>query len=103
MRAEAFQVMRRKPVQGYDISFLITNYHCKEMQKQKLIDFIVQFMENTRRFGDSTACVNGVAVGCRPKCEVPIDSCRLVGSNLGTEWVLVRCHWCRVSSDQRLW
>ncbi|WJX51723.1 Actin-related protein 2/3 complex subunit 4 [Trifolium repens] len=28
MRAEAFQVLRRKPVQGYDISFLITNYHC---------------------------------------------------------------------------
>ncbi|KAK6279264.1 hypothetical protein POUND7_019531 [Theobroma cacao] len=45
MRAEAFQVLRRKPVQGYDISFLITNYHCEEMQKQKLIDFIVQFME----------------------------------------------------------
>ncbi|KAH7835683.1 hypothetical protein Vadar_028741 [Vaccinium darrowii] len=46
MRAEAFQVLRRKPVQGYDISFLITNYHCEEMQKQKLIDFIVQFMED---------------------------------------------------------
>ncbi|KVI00302.1 ARP2/3 complex, 20kDa subunit (P20-Arc) [Cynara cardunculus var. scolymus] len=45
MRAEAFQVLRRKPVQGYDISFLITNYHCEEMQKYKLIDFIVQFME----------------------------------------------------------
>ncbi|KAG7013415.1 Actin-related protein 2/3 complex subunit 4 [Cucurbita argyrosperma subsp. argyrosperma] len=40
MRAEAFQVLRRKPVQGYDISFLITNYHCEELQKQKLIDFI---------------------------------------------------------------
>ncbi|KAF2299959.1 hypothetical protein GH714_006415 [Hevea brasiliensis] len=46
MRAEAFQVLRRKPIQGYDISFLITNYHCEEMQKQKLIDFIVQFMED---------------------------------------------------------
>ncbi|KAH6789897.1 binding protein [Perilla frutescens var. frutescens] len=46
MRAEAFQVLRRKPVQGYDISFLITNYHCEDMQKQKLIDFIVQFMED---------------------------------------------------------
>lgn len=31
--------------QGYDLSFLITNYHCEDMQKQKLIDFIVQFME----------------------------------------------------------
>ena len=33
--------------QGYDISFLITNYHCADMQKNKLIDFIVQFMEVT--------------------------------------------------------
>ncbi|KAL6011287.1 Actin-related protein 2/3 complex subunit 4 [Asimina triloba] len=40
MRAEAFQVLRRKPVQGYDISFLITNFHCEEMHKHKLIDFI---------------------------------------------------------------
>ncbi|XP_047948786.1 actin-related protein 2/3 complex subunit 4-like [Salvia hispanica] len=31
---------------GYDISFLITNYHCEDMQKQKLIEFIVQFMED---------------------------------------------------------
>lgn len=46
MRAEAFQVLRRQPVQGYDISFLITNYHCEDMQKNKLIDFIVQFMED---------------------------------------------------------
>ncbi|XP_021862534.1 actin-related protein 2/3 complex subunit 4 isoform X1 [Spinacia oleracea] len=46
MRAEAFQVLRRKPVQGYDISFLISNFHCEEMQKQRLIDFIVQFMED---------------------------------------------------------
>ncbi|CAI0389061.1 unnamed protein product [Linum tenue] len=46
IRAEAFQVLRRKPIQGYDISFLVTNYNCEEMQKQKLIDFIVQFMED---------------------------------------------------------
>ncbi|EPS62361.1 hypothetical protein M569_12430, partial [Genlisea aurea] len=46
MRAEAFQVLRRKPVQGYDISFLITNFHCEEMQKHKLIDFIVELMED---------------------------------------------------------
>jgi actin related protein 2/3 complex subunit 4 len=46
MRAESFQVLRRKPVQGYDISFLITNYHCEEMSKHKLIDFVVTFMED---------------------------------------------------------
>lgn len=32
-------------VQGYDISFLITNFHCEEMFKHKLIDFVVAFME----------------------------------------------------------
>eukprot|EP00271_Cylindrocystis_brebissonii_P019174 TRINITY_DN572_c2_g1_i1.p1 TRINITY_DN572_c2_g1~~TRINITY_DN572_c2_g1_i1.p1 ORF type:complete len:170 (+),score=40.16 TRINITY_DN572_c2_g1_i1:292-801(+) len=46
MRAEAFRVLRRKPVAGFDISFLITNAHCEEMDKGKLIDFIMLFMED---------------------------------------------------------
>ncbi|KAK3239120.1 Actin-related protein 2/3 complex subunit 4 [Cymbomonas tetramitiformis] len=45
-RADAFRVMRRKPVEGYDISFLITNIHTEEMLKHKLVDFICQFMED---------------------------------------------------------
>lgn len=32
-------------VQAYDISFLITNTHTEEMLKHKLVDFIIQFME----------------------------------------------------------
>ncbi|KXT03830.1 hypothetical protein AC578_8926 [Pseudocercospora eumusae] len=44
-RAEAFFILRRKPVPGYDISFLITNFHTEEMLKHKLVDFIIQFME----------------------------------------------------------
>ena len=32
--------------QGYDISFLITNFHTDEMLKHKLVDFIIQFMED---------------------------------------------------------
>ncbi|KAI0021445.1 hypothetical protein F4780DRAFT_790307 [Xylariomycetidae sp. FL0641] len=44
-RAEAFFVLRRKPIKGYDISFLITNFHTEEMLKHKLVDFIIQFME----------------------------------------------------------
>ena len=31
--------------QGYDISFLVTNFHTEEMLKHKLVDFIIQFME----------------------------------------------------------
>ena len=45
-RAEAFVVMRRKAVPGYDISFLVTNIHVETMYKHKLVDFICQFMED---------------------------------------------------------
>ncbi|XP_078488228.1 ar20 protein [Ciona intestinalis] len=45
MRAENFVVLRRKPVEGYDISFLITNIHTEQMLKHKLVDFVIHFME----------------------------------------------------------
>jgi len=45
MRAENFIILRRKPVAGYDISFLITNFHTETMLKHKLVDFIIEFME----------------------------------------------------------
>ena len=45
-RAEHFVVLRRKPVAGYDISFLITNHHVQDMYKHKVVDFIIQFMED---------------------------------------------------------
>ena len=44
-RAEQFGILRRVPVEGYDISFLITNVHIEEMHRDKLIDFIIYFME----------------------------------------------------------
>ncbi len=46
LRAENFFVLRRKPIEGYDISFLITNFHTEQMYKNKLVDFIIQFMED---------------------------------------------------------
>ena len=45
MRAESFIILRRKPVEGYDISFLITNFHTEQMFKHKLVDFVIHFME----------------------------------------------------------
>jgi actin related protein 2/3 complex subunit 4 len=42
MRAENFVILRRKPIHGYDISFLITNFHAEYMLKHKLVDFIIQ-------------------------------------------------------------
>ena len=32
-------------VQGFDVSFLLTNFNLEAMWKHKLIDFVVQFME----------------------------------------------------------
>ncbi|WFD14142.1 Arp complex subunit [Malassezia arunalokei] len=45
-RAESFVVLRRKPMPGYDISFLVTNAHTESMLKHKLVDFVIQFMED---------------------------------------------------------
>ncbi|PKI83405.1 Arc19p [Malassezia vespertilionis] len=44
-RAENFVILRRKPIPGFDISFLITNFNTETMLKHKLVDFIIQFME----------------------------------------------------------
>jgi len=44
-RAEEFRVLRRVPVEGFDISFLITHVHAEELLKARLVDFIVAFME----------------------------------------------------------
>jgi len=45
-RAEAFEILRRNPVKGYDISFLITNVHLEKLVKDKLIDFIIDFLRD---------------------------------------------------------
>ena len=31
--------------QGYDVSLLVTNFNLEAMRKHKLVDFVVQFME----------------------------------------------------------
>eukprot|EP01080_Neovahlkampfia_damariscottae_P008760 gene8760-708_t len=45
-RAEQFMILRRKPVEGYDISILITNFNNEKMYKDKLIDFVLHFMQD---------------------------------------------------------
>ncbi|CAF1208292.1 unnamed protein product [Rotaria magnacalcarata] len=44
-RADDFYILRRKPVNGYDISFLVTNFHAENMYKHRLVDFIIYFVE----------------------------------------------------------
>jgi actin related protein 2/3 complex subunit 4 len=45
-RAESFTVLRRKPIAGYDLSFLVTNVHTEMMHKHKIVDFIIQFISD---------------------------------------------------------
>jgi actin related protein 2/3 complex subunit 4 len=44
-RADNFIILRRKSMPGYDISFLVTATHTELMYKQKLIDFLIHFMQ----------------------------------------------------------
>lgn len=44
-RAEEFVILRRAPIEGYDVSFLFTHLHVEGMLKNKLIDFVIHFMQ----------------------------------------------------------
>jgi len=65
-RAENFVVLRRKPIKGYDISFLVTNFHTESMYKHKLVDFIIQFMADI----DSEISDMKIAVNARARTVV---------------------------------
>jgi ARP2/3 complex 20 kDa subunit (ARPC4)/Arp2/3 complex, 34 kD subunit p34-Arc len=42
-QAEDYQILRRKPVEGYSISFLILDKHVSELGKEDIEDWIVNF------------------------------------------------------------
>lgn len=74
-RAEQFIILRRRPVAGYDLSFLITHAHLETMIKSKLIDFVIAFME-----GAWDAAVEHAVVAqcvhiplCCPRARTDID------------------------------
>ena len=48
-RADQFIIMRRKPMPGYSISFLVTHAHLEKMWKEKLVAFIITFMEDINK------------------------------------------------------
>jgi len=45
LRAEEFIVLRRVPVKGYNLSFLITNFHLEQLNKNELVAFIIHFIK----------------------------------------------------------
>jgi hypothetical protein len=44
-----FRLALPSRLQGYDISFLITNKHLESMWRHKLVDFVIQFMQDIDR------------------------------------------------------
>ena len=61
-RAGSFHILRRKPVKGYDVSFLITNEEAETMHKHKVVDFIIQFVSDVSKdIAEMKSAVNGRA------------------------------------------
>ncbi|KAH0793580.1 Actin-related protein 2/3 complex subunit 4 [Histomonas meleagridis] len=64
-RADQFRILRRKPIKGYDISFLITNIHVEQMILLKLIDFIMIFLQDVdKEISDMKVTLNKRARKC---------------------------------------
>jgi actin related protein 2/3 complex subunit 4 len=62
-RAEQFIILRRKPMDGYSLSFLITHEHLEDLYKHKLVDFIITFLEEI----DSEISYMKIAVNSRAR------------------------------------
>jgi actin related protein 2/3 complex subunit 4 len=48
-RADKMEIFRKKPKEGFDISFLITNYHLETYKKEDIIDYIVEFIQDLEK------------------------------------------------------
>ena len=64
-RADQFRILRRKPIEGYDISFLIMNVHTEQMIVSKLIQFILTFIKDIdKELSDMKVTLNKRARNC---------------------------------------
>ena len=61
-RANKLNILRKGAKKGYDISFLITNYHLEIYKKEDIIDFIVEFIQDlVKEVTDMKMSVNSQA------------------------------------------
>ena len=64
-RADHFRILRRKPIPGYDISFLIMNTHTEQLVVSKLIQFIITFIKDIdKELSDMKVTLNKRARNC---------------------------------------
>ena len=48
-RANQLNILKKKPKDGFDITFLITNVHLETYKKESIIDFIVDFIQELEK------------------------------------------------------
>ena len=48
-RADRLNIFKKKPKDGYDVSFLITNYHLETYKKEEIIDLLVEFIQDLEK------------------------------------------------------
>lgn len=48
-RADKLNILRKKAKDGFDISFLITNFHLEHYKKEEIIDYIVDFIKDLEK------------------------------------------------------
>jgi len=46
-RAEEFEIVRKVPLKGYDISFLICDFHLEKYKAEVIIETIMEFIKET--------------------------------------------------------
>ena len=49
LRADKFEIFRKKPIDGYDFSFLISSSHLLVYRKEEIINFILNFVSGIRK------------------------------------------------------
>jgi actin related protein 2/3 complex subunit 4 len=58
-RANILNILRKEPKKGFDISFLITNFHLENYKKEDIIDFIIEFIQDfSKEITDMKMTVN---------------------------------------------
>ena len=62
LRADKFEILRKKAVDGYDFSFLVSADHLQMYKKEELINFIIEFIHGIdKEINDLKLCVTSHA------------------------------------------
>ena len=55
-RADRLNILKKKAKEGFDVTFLITNFHLETYKKDDIIDFIVDFIQDLEKEINEMKC-----------------------------------------------